>query len=33
MSVFDTMIIGQITLDHNTDYDGREEYRYGGAVT
>ncbi len=33
MTPFDTMILGQITLDHNTDYDGREEYRYGGAVT
>ena len=31
--MFDTIIIGQITLDHNIDYDGREEYRTGGAVT
>ena len=31
--MFDTMIIGQITLDHNIDYDGREEYITGGAVT
>ena len=31
--MFDTMIIGQITLDHNIDYDGREEYINGGAVT
>lgn len=27
------MIIGQITLDHNIDYDGREEFINGGAVT
>ncbi|MBQ3663317.1 MAG: ribokinase [Clostridia bacterium] len=27
------MIIGQMTLDHNIDYDGREEYIAGGAVT
>ena len=31
--MFDTMIIGQITLDHNIDYDGREEFMNGGAVT
>lgn len=31
--MFDTLIIGQITLDHNIDYDGREEYMNGGAVT
>ena len=31
--MFDLMIIGQITLDHNIDYDGREEFRPGGAVT
>lgn len=30
--MFDLMIIGQITLDHNIDYDGREEFR-PGAVT
>ncbi len=29
---FDSMIIGQICLDTNTDYDGRVERRYGGAV-
>ena len=31
--MFDTMIIGQITLDHNIDFDGREEFINGGAVT
>ena len=31
--MFDIMIIGQITLDHNVDFDGREEYIHGGAVT
>ena len=31
--MFDSMIIGQITLDHNIDYDGREEFINGGAVT
>ena len=31
--MFDTMIIGQISLDHNIDFDGREEYMHGGAVT
>ncbi len=31
--MFDTMIVGQITLDHNIDYDGREEFINGGAVT
>ena len=31
--MFDSMIIGQMTLDHNIDYDGREEYIAGGAVT
>jgi len=31
--MYDIMIIGQITLDHNIDYDGREEYINGGAVT
>ncbi|MBQ5950914.1 MAG: ribokinase [Lachnospiraceae bacterium] len=31
--MYDIMIIGQMTLDHNTDYDGREEFRTGGAVT
>ena len=31
--MFDTMIIGQITLDRNIDYDGREERINGGAVT
>lgn len=30
--VFDTVIVGQICLDTNTDYDGRVEHRYGGAV-
>ena len=29
---FDTMIIGQVCLDTNTDFDGRTEHRYGGAV-
>ena len=29
---FDTMIIGQVCLDTNTDYDGRTEHRFGGAV-
>ena len=29
---FDTLIIGQVCLDTNTDYDGRTEHRYGGAV-
>ena len=29
---FDTMIIGQVCLDTNTDYDGKTEHRYGGAV-
>ena len=29
----DIMIIGQITRDHNIDWDGREEFRPGGAVT
>ena len=29
---YDTMIIGQVCLDTNTDYDGRTEHRYGGAV-
>ena len=29
---FDTIIIGQVCLDTNTDYDGRTEHRYGGAV-
>ena len=31
--MFDIMIIGQITRDHNIDWDGREEFRPGGAVT
>ena len=31
--MFDSMIIGEITLDHNIDYDGREEFINGGAVT
>ncbi len=31
--MFDLMIIGQMTLDHNVDYDGREEFIAGGAVT
>ena len=31
--MYDLMIIGQMTLDHNIDYDGREEYLAGGAVT
>ena len=31
--MYDSMIIGQITLDHNIDYDGREEFINGGAVT
>ena len=31
--MFDSMIIGQMTLDHNIDYDGREEFIAGGAVT
>ena len=26
------MIIGQVCLDTNTDYDGRTEHRFGGAV-
>ena len=26
------MIIGQVCLDTNTDFDGRTEHRYGGAV-
>lgn len=30
--MFDTMIIGQVCLDTNIDYDGREEHRFGGAV-
>ena len=29
---FYTLIIGQVCLDTNTDYDGRTEHRYGGAV-
>lgn len=29
---FDTFILGQISLDINTDYDGKEERVYGGAV-
>ena len=29
---FDTVIIGQVCLDTNTDFDGRTEHRYGGAV-
>ena len=29
---FDTIIIGQVCLDTNTDFDGRTEHRYGGAV-
>ena len=29
---FDTLIIGQVCLDTNTDFDGRTEHRYGGAV-
>lgn len=29
---FDTIIIGQVCLDTNTDYDGRTEHRFGGAV-
>lgn len=29
---FDTMIIGQVCLDTNTDFDGRTEHCYGGAV-
>jgi len=29
---FDTMIVGQVCLDTNTDYDGRTEHRFGGAV-
>ena len=31
--MYDLMIIGQISLDHNIDFDGREEYIAGGAVT
>ena len=31
--MYDIMIIGQITRDHNIDWDGREEFRAGGAVT
>ncbi len=31
--MYDLMIIGQMTLDHNVDFDGREEFRAGGAVT
>lgn len=30
--IFDTMILGQVCLDTNTDYDGTVEHRYGGAV-
>lgn len=30
--MFDTMIIGQISVDKNTDYDGRQETIPGGAV-
>lgn len=30
--LFDTMIIGQVCLDTNTDFDGRVENSYGGAV-
>lgn len=30
--MFDTMIIGQICVDTNTDFDGRTEHCYGGAV-
>lgn len=30
--MFDTMIIGQICMDTNTDFDGCTEHRYGGAV-
>ena len=30
--MFDTVIIGQICMDTNTDFDGRTEHRYGGAV-
>ena len=30
--MFDTMIIGQVCMDTNVDYDGRTEHRYGGAV-
>ena len=29
---YDTVIIGQVCLDTNTDYDGRTEHRFGGAV-
>ena len=29
---YDTLIIGQVCLDTNTDFDGRTEHRYGGAV-
>ena len=29
---FDSIIIGQVCLDTNTDYDGRTEHRFGGAV-
>ena len=29
---FDTVITGQVCLDTNTDYDGRTEHRFGGAV-
>ena len=31
--MFDLMIIGQISLDHNIDFDGREVFMHGGAVT
>ena len=30
--MFDTMIIGQVSVDRNVDYDGREEIVLGGAV-
>ncbi len=30
--MFDTMIIGQVSIDKNIDYDGREETILGGAV-
>ena len=30
--IFDTMIIGQVCLDTNTDYDGTVEKSYGGAA-
>ena len=27
---YDSLVIGPVSLDHNIDYDGREEYIAGG---